>query len=285
MVMTFESLNLGEIDSGVVIGSVQKASAFQRVGRRIALPRTGAVVTKVSGITAAGVGEGEEKIASGSLAGVPVGSNKIHSTVVQTEEAFSYSETIASVVFDEQPAAVAKQFDAYVSGIVPLPANWANFSTFASATEVEIGTGADASQDFDDALAALSEGVYTGLVASTAFLNYLKRQRNAANGLRVFEVSGDTNEGVFEGLNFATFVSNIPVAFIGNFDNYVWGADEFLGGDNNSPYRVHTSGMQQDSNAVVHNLNAENKVAIQYEQFVGSGIADLASFVKLVPAA
>lgn len=285
MAFTFESLGFGAIDSGVILTEQVARNPFHVLGRRVHLPQQGTVVTSFGSIEAQGVGEGEEKLASGASASTPVGANKIQATIIETEEYFAATEEAAfTLVQDQLPSAIAKQSTAITAGIVAAPTLWSNYGTFKLTDELEIGEGADAAVDFDDALAALASGEYNGVVLSTAMLNYLKRQR-LANGTRVFEIDGNTTSGTIEGIRYETFVSSEQVGIVGNWDDYVWGVSEFPNPVDGEYVRVYTSGSQDDTNGVTHNLNAENKIAIRYEQLVGSGIANADSFVKIVPAA
>ena len=290
MAIDIKSLGLGAVDSGAVIQGIIKNSAFMALGREINIPEGGASVTLLSDIEGQGVGEGEAKVASGSVTGVPVARNKFHATVVETEEAYRVDpETgenrfLTEAIWTELPSAIAKKFDLYVAGIATLPALFSNFGTFAGVQEAEIAEGNAASASFDEAQGLLSEGVVNGVVLSTTMLNYLKRQR-ITTGVRAFEISGDWASGTIEGFPYVTFISSQKVGFVGNWNNYVYGNAPFVSPITGSAYRVKDSGSISDRNGVTHNLTSENKVALQYETFGGSGIADLSSFVKIVPSA
>lgn len=287
MAFEFKDLGLGEIDSGIIVTESEKLDPFKRLGRELGyLPLQGAVVTSLSGIEAQGLGEGESKRSSGSAAGVKIGSNKIQVSTIHTEEFFAHREGLVEVIFEQFPSAIAKKSALYTAGLATLPTEWNNYGTFAdSAIAAQtIGTGEESSVDFDDALALLADGVVNGAVFSTAMLSYLKRQRNSVSGTRVFDVEGDYNGGTIDGIRYETFTSQTALGFVGNFDNYVYGAQVFASPITGESFKIITSGTEKDWNGVDVNLNNEDRIALRYEQLIGSAIADTDSFVKITPA-
>lgn len=287
--LTLSELGIGPIDAGAIVSSDKGHNPFKALGRKIYLPLQGASVTALGGLQAQGVGEGEAKKTSGTASAVIVGANKMQVSVVETYEFFKHAAAtnVPELIFNEFPKAIATQTALITAGIAPVPAGWSNYANFGTAitTEVEVAAGEAASVDLDDAFAGVASGVVTGMVLSTSMLAYLKRQRNSKTGTRVFEVDGDTTTGFLDGVRYETFVSATAVGYVGNFDNFVYGEEAFTNPITGDAFIIHTAGNETDFNGVVHNLNAENKVALRYEQIVGSGIADVDSFVKIVPAA
>lgn len=279
--ISIESFDLGEIDSGVILTDVTKQSAFQRAGQRITISPTGSVVKSISNVTSYGVAEGEKKTASGEGSSVVIGNNKFAAVVVETLEAWEYDNALYEAIGEQMPSAHAKAFDAMVAGLTVVPAKFQNFATLASAQEVEVETGADASVSIDDAFSLVKDGSGDAYVLTTAMLQYLKRQRIAATGARVFDIEGDNNEGVIDGVPYYTITSSTKVGWVGNFaDRYLWGTT----GVTSRPFWMKDAGNITDSKGVEHNLTDQNKLAVFGEIFQGSGVADLEYFVKIVPA-
>lgn len=285
MTLTLHGYDLGAVDTGVIITDISKASAFQRAGREITLARTGSAVKTISDVTSYGVGEGGAKTASGNSASVKVGANKFAAVIVRTDEEWQADgeELIADALYSDAVSAHAKAFDAMVAGLTAVPAAFDNFGTLAAATEVEIDTDADASVSLDDAFAAVANGNGNAIVLTTSMLAYLRRQRVAATGQRAIDIIGNNDSGVIEGVPYFTIVSTTPVGFVGDFSNrYVWGARNLFETDT---IRVKDSGTISDSDGEEHNLTSENKTALFHELLQGSGVAGIANFAKIVPAA
>jgi hypothetical protein len=282
MIISVADLKLGTIDSNLLEKSRVDVSAFQRAGTKLtSLPLGGVTIGSLSDIESFGVGEGGKKLASGTAGAWIVKPNKFVSTVVETEEVFRTAENLVQAILTKQPQAHARKFDLYVAGLVALPPEFSHFATLEAAQEVEISTGVEASTDMDDAHAAVLNGNVTAYVLTTTMKAYLHRQRVGTTGARVFEIIGDSKSGTIDGVPYFCIAHTAKVGFLGDFDNYYWGvngiSDEFM-------YKIHTAGNQTDVNGIVHNLNEENKVALVNELLQGSGVSNIANFVKIVPA-
>lgn len=280
MTVTLESLGLGPIDSGIIRTAATTIDAFRALGREISVPAWGTVVSSLSGMSAQGVGEGGKKTASGSISAIPVGSNKIQSTVVLTEEAWRNLTSVEEAIFESFPNVIAKQTTAYTGGFDALPAGWANYGVFSGAgfATQTIGTDEAASIDFDDALANIMGT--PSIAISTSMLAYMKRQRNSISGARVFEIDGET----IDGFAYKTFASATKKMIIGDFNDYVY-ASTPLPAANGDLFRFYDQGEITDSNGVKHNLTDENKYAARYEELTSSAILNKGSFVICTPDA
>jgi hypothetical protein len=284
MTISIESLQLSALQGTVLEKTRVESSAFQQVGTNIGtLPLQGTSIEGIANIQSKGVKEGGEKTASGIAKSVKMGAEKFVSTAVMTQEAFLTQERVVKAVWEKQPQAHGVAYDLYIAGIEELPEHFANFVTLGDAQVQEISTGVEGLTDMDDARAKVLNGKADKHVYSTAFLAYLKRQRNANTGVPIHNIEGDTRSGTIDGETYRTFVSTVPVGFVGDFDNFYWGvngvADEFM-------YQLKDAGTIKDSGTgVEHNLTSQNKVALMNELFQGAQVVDKTNFVKLVPAA
>lgn len=279
MTIQLSDFDFGAIDSGLIFAEQLKNSAFQKLGNKVALPRTGTIITGVTGVKSELVAEGGTKPVSGTGTSTKIGSNKFASIVVQTTEAWEYSSQIATTVLETQPKAHATAFDQYIAGLVAIPGTFSNFVNLGATAKTQaIQAGVDAGVDLDDAVAQVASGEATGVALSTAMLSYLRRQRVGTTGVRVFDVEGDNNEGTIDGIPYAIFRSNVQVGFVGDFSRFSWGSDETLS------QRVAIDGIVVDDASVSHNLTQDNKVALISEIHQGANVLDLNDFVKITPA-
>jgi hypothetical protein len=281
MTVTLAQLALGAIDQGEVLETSAKTSAFLTLGKRkTAIPAGGEVISNPVGNKAYGIGESGQKIASGKNEPLKMGRNKIQTSTVFTEEAIAQAENVWDVTTDIFPSAIAQAFDEIALGIVDVPAAWTNFGTFKNAAALPISEGAEASVDFDDARAAVADGVVTGIVLTTSMLQYLKRQRYEATGARVFDIS----DGMIEGIPYATVASAVKVGVLGNFKHLYASLETFKNPlPPHDSYRIKDAGSITDSDGTVHNLTDSNELAFIAENWAGLTFA-AASFAKIVPA-
>lgn len=278
MAITLKDFDFGAVDSKITLTERLNGSAFMKLGTKISLPLTGAIVTSISGITSRLVAEGGSKPVNGSGSKFLVGSNKFASIVVETTEAWQYDSRISDAVFEQQPKAHAVAFDAYISGLVAIPVEFTNYVSLDNTTqEVTISAGVEGTVDLDDARALVASGEATGIALSSSMLSYLRRQRVTTTGVRAFEITGTNQEGTIDGTPYAVFKSPVAVGYVGDFSRFFYGVDS----ENSS--RFTQDGTVTDDNAVVHNLTQENKVALINEIRQGANVATLNDFVKITP--
>lgn len=280
MTVNYKDFNFGPVNSGEVAQTRIKASAFFRLGKKISLPPQGAVVTGVTGITSRLTKEGTKKPVNGKSTSVKIGSNKFASIVVETKEAADFNENLTNYIYEVQPAAHGEAADRLIAGLDSLPVGVTDFVQLQGSgiNEVYMREGADAAVDLDDAIAAVESGQATGIALSSAMLSYIRRQRIGATGARTFEVVGDNDNGTIDGLPYATFKSSTPIAFVGDFDRFYYGADE------NAFNRIAEDGIVDDDDDITHNLTTENKIAIINEVWQGAGVITKKDFVRVLPA-
>lgn len=278
MAFTIEDLALGDIEADVVIGITKKTSAFAKLAQAVALlPDRGLSIPRVTNMRAYGVGEGKQKVASGENDSVKMGSNKLQVSTVLTEELVASKVPVADAVMNQFPFVTARDLDLFVLGVHDKPADWSDFSTAAELATVEIADGT--TSNLDDAYEAVDTGSVTGIMLTTKMLSYLRRQR-LASGTRVYDITDDT----IDGIPYATVISSEAVGIVGDFSQAYASVQEFKNVVDGTSYRIKDSGTITDSSGVEHNLTDSNKIAIQYEQIVGSAFAG-AGLVRIVPAA
>lgn len=285
MTITLAEQQLPAVDTGVIHGITEKGSAFQTLGTQIPLSATGAYIRSLENIKSFGVGEGQDKTASGTARSLVIGNNKFVAVVVLSDEAARENPRIAEAIFKRIPTAHADSFDGMASGEIAIPVGFYNFGTLADAPVVPIGVGGEASVDFDDAEGEI--GLATGLAATPRFISYLKRQRTA-QGMKALDIDITRNletgvrEGTVNGIPFQLINSTGQYAYIGDFKaNYFWGVADVEGGEN---FYMRNQGNITDVDGVEHNLTGQNKRALFGASFYGSGVTDVNAFRKLVPA-
>jgi hypothetical protein len=281
MTVTLAQLELGPIDQGEVLETAVKTSAFLTLGKRKAsIPAGGEVISNPVGNKAYGIGESGKKIASGKNEPIKMGRNKIQTSSIYTEESIAQAENVWDATTEIFPSAIAQAFDEITLGIADVPAAWVNFGTFKNMTALPIGVDAEASTDFDDARAAVASGLVNGMVVTTSMLQYLKRQRYATTGARVFDVS----DNLIEGIPYAVVASPVAVGVLGNFKHLYASLETFKNPlPPHDSYRIKDAGEITDSDGTVHNLTDTNEIAFIAEAWAGLAFA-AASFAKIVPA-
>lgn len=271
MAIELSDFGLEKIDSDEVIGRINTASAMLSAGTNVGtVPMGGLSFPRVSGIEAFAVAEGGEKIATGSTDFLVMDNRKLVATTVFTEEAYSAKPRVVDTVWDIQPGAVAKSYDEYTFGLKDKPAEWATTPTFGDAT-VEVEEGADASVSLDDILASTSGGAGAdALIVTSAMLSYLRRQRFAATGARVFEiVATSKTEGTIDGMPYFVINSSIAKGAAITRARLFTSLTPFNDPNTGSPYRLKDQGTITDSDDNEHNLTATNKFALMYEAMSG----------------
>lgn len=276
--ITIEDLELGALPSGLLEKTRVEASAFLSLGTQLPdLPLHGTTIDGVGDIESYVISEGGQKIMSGVQSVTHIRPYKFVAGTILTEEAFITAAHIRDAITKKQPEAHARKLDAILLGLVPVPADFENFPTFAAAEVVEISEGVDAGVDLDDALGAIRNGSATGAVFTTAMESYLRRQRVGATGARVFDMTGNT----IEGIPYRTVTSTVKKGIVGDFENFYWGTHEL--GDAFA-HKIKDAGNITDNNGVVHNLTDSNKIALVNELYQGVAFTNIANYVTIVPA-
>lgn len=281
--LKFSDLNLGEVDSGKILADTQAAGAFLSLGEDVgALPATGYVIPTLTDIEATGVGEGEKKLASGKISTLVMRPNKLQASVVATEETVAAKAPLVSAIWKQFPSAEVKLVDNVILGTTAKPASWSDISTFADIVPVTIGTDADSAVHFDDALATAKDAVVNFIVMTTAMESYLRRQRIANTGARVFEMYSFEGVKYINGIEYKTVVSTVARAVAGDRTRMFVSLAAFPSPITGEEYRVKDSGTWEDIEGTVHNLN-DNKIVLFHESMASAGFNPL-DFVVMVPA-
>lgn len=277
MSFTVENLNLGSFDSEKIISETISTSGFAKLSAAVAvLPAHGTSITVTGGYKATGIGEGGQKVASGTNSSVKMGANKLQVSAVVTEEFLATKAAVANTVLKQFPSVTARDYDRIVLGLDPVPADWDNFSTAASLETVEVIAGGES--NLDDATDEVANGNITGILLTSKMLSYLRRQRNTL-GTRVYDITDETIDGV----PYAKVNGSEAVGIIGDFSQAYGAIQEFKNVTDGTSYRIKDAGTITDMSGVEHNLTDSNKYAFIYEQIVGSAFtAD--NLVRIVPA-
>lgn len=281
-VVSLETLGLSVIDTEEYMVDERKNSGIVGLARDYgAIPLTGISVGAVSDVEAYAVAEGGTKTASGSLSRTVLRPGKLVSTVVLTKEARQSAGTLENAIWSELTSSQGKGFDALVAGTKTKPAGWGDsFKALSELTnEVEIGTGEAAGVDFDALEDAVKNNEVNGYLVSSSMLSYLKRQRVAATGQRVFEIS----DSEINGVKFTKISSNEKFLYAGNWERAYYSWTPFIQ-ENGTGFLLHTAGNVPDKDGVDHNLTAQNKVAIMKEDMIAFTYED-DYFVRAVVAA
>lgn len=282
--MKFSDLNLGEVKSEVILADTIKNSAFLSVGTDVGtLPATGYAIPTISDIEAFGLGEGEKKIASGTVGTLLMRPNKLQASVVATEEMVAAVTPLITAVWKQFPNAEVKLFDTVVAGVAPKPASWDGISTFHDAVPVEISTGEDATVDYDDALALAKDSVVNFVVLTTAMEGYMRRQRVGQTGARAFDFWSMDGVKYLNGVEYKTIVSTEARGIAGDRERLFVSLVPFPSVLTGEEYRIKDSGTWEDITGTVHNLN-DNKIALVHESMASAGF-NPNDFVVFEPAA
>lgn len=266
MAITVKDLGLHLVDADALVTDVQKTSSVAKAAKDVGdLGVVGLSIPKLSGLTAYGIGEGGQKIASGEASNIEIKANKLVTSTVLTEEAVAGSAALTNAVFEGLPSANATKFDNIVLGVEEVPSAWVGFKSFSSLTnEIVLGAGEAAGVALDDALGLIKDGNATAILLTTSMLSEMRRQRVTNTGQRVF----DFVDGTIDGIPYYTVSSSEKIAVVGNFNRAFFSITPFENIEG-SAVRVKDAGNITDSLSVVHNLTDSNKYALIYEDMVG----------------
>jgi HK97 family phage major capsid protein len=259
------------VDTGVFLTKVTGQSALTKLVPQVPLSGSGSIFHTFDLGAPALVGEGALKpMSSTALKSIELGAHKFTNKFTVTDEALEDVNGLENALYTKVPSLLVNDIDFRAIGDRVAPAE--NFTNLSAAPSMEVGSV----EDFYEVLAAVGDnGVNAdGILITSGFLLSLRGKRNAS-GFPVFDI--DAN--LIEGVPYAVVNSPARIAYVGPFaSRAVWGiVPEY-------PKVKIVDGAFTMPDGSVLTLADHNLKGVIAETRIGFRVADVAEFVKIVPA-